>query len=288
MKPFVKWAGGKRQLLPQIRKYLPADISRRLYFEPFTGAGALLFDLRPERAVINDSNAELMLAFRVIRDDVKGLIEALNIHMARYSAEYFYEIRALNPGLLSNTGRAARFIFLNKTCYNGLYRVNSKGVFNVPVGRHKTLNICEEPLLLEISGYLNSNDIKILNADFAEAVSGAGENSFVYFDPPYHCPRKTGFCAYQAGGFGENDQLRLRDLFISLTNKNVPCLLSNADTPFIREIYNDPRLDVINVTARRFINSDQNGRGKVSEVLVANYRNFSELSLFQNSDKFQL
>jgi len=268
LKPFVKWAGGKRQLLPEIRKYLPHDITERTYYEPFVGAGALLFDLKPAKAVINDSCRELMLTYRIIRDHADELISILRNHEEKYSPDYYYEVRARDSASLSETEMAARFIFLNKTCYNGLYRVNSKGLFNVPVGRHKTLNICEESLLRDISRYMNSADIAILNADFEKAVEGVDGNSFVYFDPPYYSPKKSGFSAYQAGGFSEDDHVRLRDLFLNLTAKDVPCLLSNSDAPFTRELYRNVLLRTVTVTARRVINSRQSGRGKINEILV--------------------
>ena len=185
LKPFVKWAGGKRQLLPEIRKYLPQDITHRHYFEPFIGAGALLFDLVPIKATINDLNSELILTYRVIKDHVDELIAALKTHRDLHSKEHYYEIRSLDKND-SDIATAARFIYLNKTCYNGLYRVNSSGCFNVPLGRHKKLLICEEELLHAVSAYLNSADIEILNSDFEEALAKADENSFVYFDPPYH------------------------------------------------------------------------------------------------------
>jgi DNA adenine methylase len=274
-KPFVKWAGGKRQLLPEIRKILPPNISSRVYFEPFVGAGALLFDLGPQKAVINDSNAELMLTYRVLRDNVEGLIAALNVHRKQYSSEYYYEVRSHDRErdykLRPDVEKAARLIFLNKTCYNGLYRVNSKGYFNVPLGRHKNLNICEEALLRAVSLYLNSANVTILNTDFEEAVKAADSKSFVYFDPPYHSSTKNAFSAYQAGGFGEDEQIRLRNLFVSLTERKIPCLLSNADTPFIRDLYQNKAFRILTVSARRAINSDKQGRGRVNEVLVTNW-----------------
>ncbi|MDR0313954.1 MAG: DNA adenine methylase [Treponema sp.] len=273
--PFVKWAGGKRQLLPEIRKLLPPDLSSRIYFEPFVGAGALLFDLEPHKAVINDSNKELMLAYRAIRDNVEELIAALKVHRELYSKEYYYEVRSQdrekNYDLKPDVEKAARLIFLNKTCYNGLFRVNSKGYFNVPMGRHKSLNICEEALLRAVSRYLNSADLTILNTDFEEAVTTADSNSFVYFDPPYHSSAKNAFSEYQAGGFGENEQIRLRNVFLTLTERRVPCLLSNADTPFIRDLYQNKAFRILTVSARRSINSDQQGRGKVNEVLITSY-----------------
>ena len=271
LKPFVKWAGGKRQLLSEIQKLLPSDIDNRVYYEPFVGAGALFFNLAPHIAVINDSNSELMQCYTVIRNNAGDLITALREHEALYSTEYYYKMRALKTENLNDIEKAARFIFLNKTCYNGLYRVNSKGVFNVPVGRHKTHNICEESLLRSVSDYLNTAEVSIINTDFAEAVLKADRNSYVYFDPPYHKTVNTGFTSYQARGFDESEQIRLRDVFLSLSERGIPCLLSNADTAFIRDLYRNDAFLITSVTARRAINSDHGGRGKVSEVLIQNY-----------------
>lgn len=269
LKPFVKWAGGKRQLLPDIRALLPADIAERAYYEPFVGAGALFFDLLPRRAVINDLNADLILAYQVIRSHVEELIELLKIHADRHCREYYYEVRAA-PLDVESSARAARLIYLNKTCYNGLFRVNSRGDFNVPFGRQKNPAICEEALLREMSGYFNSANITMLNTDFEKAVSGADKNSFVYFDPPYHSLAAAGFKNYQARGFDEKDQVRLRDVFLALLERGIPCLLSNADTPFIRNLYAGTRFRVVTVNARRAINSNENGRGRVTEVLITN------------------
>jgi DNA adenine methylase len=275
VKPYLKWAGGKRQLLPEIRKHLPLNARNITYYEPFAGAGAVFFDLQPRKAVINDYNAELMLSYRVIRDHVDDLIAALRIHQKKNSREYYYQIRGLdrNPGFfqqLPDVEKAARLIFLNKTCYNGLYRVNSRGFFNVPRGRHKNPAICEEPVLRAVHEYLAARDIDIQNGDFEESVKTAGRNSFVYFDPPYHSPKKTSFTAYQAGGFGDAEQIRLRDVFVSLTKRGVPCLLSNADTPFIRGLYQEKNLTIITVSAKRIINSRAGGRNSINEVLIKN------------------
>jgi DNA adenine methylase len=277
VKPFLKWAGGKRQLLPEIRKYLPPDPRNITYYEPFAGAGAVFFDLRPPRAVINDRNAELMMSYRVVREDVEALIRALKIHGEKNSREYYYAIRGLDRdplafGRLTDTEKAARLIFLNKTCYNGLYRVNSRGFFNVPYGRYKNPAICEEQVLRAVHEYLSSGDIEIKSGDFEEAVQTAGEGSFVYFDPPYHGTGKKNFTGYQAGGFGDAEQTRLRDVFFSLTKRGVPCLLSNADTPFIRGLYADDRVEILTRPAKRAINSRADGRGAVCEVLIKNWK----------------
>ncbi|MDR2371116.1 MAG: Dam family site-specific DNA-(adenine-N6)-methyltransferase, partial [Treponema sp.] len=213
IRPYLKWAGGKRQLLPELKKHLPKDISSYTYYEPFVGAGALFFELQPGKAVVNDFNDQLILTYTVIKNNVKELVELLQNHERRHSAEYYYEIRNMDRNTakfntLTNTEKAARLIYLNKTCFNGLYRVNSRGFFNVPLGKYKNPAVCEEIVLRQIGNYLKSNDIDILNNDFACAVSSAAEQSFIYFDPPYHSPGKNNFTGYQAGGFGDDEQRR--------------------------------------------------------------------------------
>ena len=279
VKPYLKWAGGKRQLLPEIKKYLPPRINSYRYFEPFVGAGALFFDLQPRNAVINDFNNQLILCYSAIKNDVGSLIKELQIHKENNSEEYFYKIRSLDRDHkafenLSVIEKAARLIFLNKTCFNGLYRVNSQGLFNVPYGRYKNPIICDEPVLLAINRYLNdkNNKIIIMSGDFEIAVKNADKKSFVYFDPPYHSPNNTNFTGYQADGFNEDEQIRLRDVFMKLTIQGTKCLLSNSDTEFIREIYNNELFDIITVEAKRNINSDGAGRGNVNEVLIKNWR----------------
>jgi DNA adenine methylase len=274
IKPYLKWAGGKRQLLPEIKKHLPACIDDYLYYEPFVGAGAVFFDLLPKKAVINDCNTQLIITYRAIKNNVEDLVELLKEHRRKNAEDYYYQKRNLDrDGVsfdrLSETEKAARFIFLNKTCYNGLYRVNSRGLFNVPYGRYKNPLICEEPVLRRINLYLNANDVSIVNDDFEKAVSGADEHSFVYFDPPYHTLKVTGFTGYQADGFGEREQERLGKVFAEMTNRNVKCLLSNSDTEFIRGLYKE--YEIIPVQAKRVINSDSSGRGLVGEVLIKNY-----------------
>ena len=280
-KPFLKWAGGKRQLLPEIRKLLPPDAADRIYYEPFVGAGAVLFDLLPKKAVINDANTQLMLTYRAIKDDVNGVVTLLQDYEQRHDSKLFYEIRNLDRdpaqfNALGDTAKAARLIYLNKTCFNGLYRVNASGFFNVPVGRYKNPAICEEGLLRRISDYLNANDIVIMCGDFEQAVSAAtasaGSDALVYFDPPYHSPAKTGFTAYQADGFGEGEQRRLRDLALRLSGLGAQCLLSNADTEYVRELYHHPQFEVIAVQAKRLINANAGGRGNTGELLIKTWK----------------
>jgi DNA adenine methylase len=274
VKPYLKWAGGKRQLLPEIEKNLPANMAAYTYYEPFVGAGAVLFQLLPRKAVINDFNSQLIMSYRAVKEHIGALIELLEDHQRKNSEAYYYQIRDLDRNTetfkaLGDVEKAARLIFLNKTCYNGLYRVNSQGLFNVPYGKYRNPLICEEAALRRISAYLNINDVTILNRDFEAALPEAGKDSFIYFDPPYHSPDKSNFTGYQAGGFGEDEQRRLRDLFVKMTERGALCLLSNADTEFIRELYRD--FEIAPVRAKRPINSDPSGRGCVNEILVKNW-----------------
>jgi DNA adenine methylase len=276
LKPYLKWAGGKRQLLPAIKSFLPKNISECMYYEPFVGAGAVLFELQPKKGVINDFNKQLILTYNVIKENVDELIKLLCFHDKNNSKEYYYKIRSQDRDIeifskLTDVEKAARLIFMNKTCYNGLYRVNSQGLFNVPYGVYKNPKICEADLLRSINKFLNGNDIKIMNDDFSIATKNADTSSFVYFDPPYHSPNNSNFTGYQADGFGEKDQIRLRDTYFNLTDKGVKCLLSNSDTEFIRKIYSDKRLTIYTIPAKRLINSISSKRGEVSEVLIKNW-----------------
>ncbi len=271
LKPFLKWAGGKRQLLPDIKKHIP---TYEKYFEPFVGAAALLFELKPKCGHINDFNSQLIMTYISIRDNLDELIKLLELHKKNNSKEYFYTIRNMDRDSetfekLSSVERSARLIYLNKTCYNGLYRVNSQGLFNVPFGQYKNPIICDEATLRNVSEYLNSNDIEITNLDFEKSLSDVNKNSFVYFDSPYHSPDNSNFTGYQANGFDEKEQKRLQQVYIDLTNRGVKCLLSNSDTPFIRELYRDFTIETLKAT--RAINSNGEERGKVNEVLVKNW-----------------
>jgi DNA adenine methylase len=276
IKPYLKWAGGKRQLLSEIKKYLPVNIDDYTYFEPFIGAGAVFFELQPGKAVINDFNSQLILTYHVIKEQVEDLIVLLQNYKEKNDEQSFYAIRNLDRNgeafdKLTGVEKAARLIFLNKTCFNGLYRVNSRGFFNVPYGKYRNPAICEETALRNISSYLNSNEIKILNCDFEQAVATADQNSFIYFDPPYHSPDKTNFTGYQGGGFGEEDQERLCNVMIQMTKRGIKCLLSNSDTEYIRKLYDYQFFNIIPVQAKRAINADSAGRGNVNELLVTNW-----------------
>jgi DNA adenine methylase len=244
------------------------------YYEPFVGGGAALFGLRPSKAVACDMNSELMAAYRALKDDAGGLISRLAELARDISEKRYYEVRAMDRqegyASLSDCERAARLIYLNRTCYNGLYRVNSRGLFNVPRGSYVDPKVLDEAALRAVSAYLRKAKVRLMCGDFAEAVKDAGEGSFVYFDPPYHAPDRN-FTSYQSGGFGEDEQERLRDVFAGLAGRGARCLLSNADTPFVRDLYRRKGFKAVSVKAVRVINSRAAGRGKVGEVLIRNY-----------------
>lgn len=271
MQPVIKWVGGKRQLLPQIKKHVPT-FSR--YFEPFIGGGAVLFELCPESATINDFNPELTNLYKVIRNKHKKLIELLKIHKQNNSADYFYEIRGLDRledySKLTDVERAARLIYINKVCFNGLYRVNSSGFFNAPYGKYQNPAIFDESNIEELHNYLKTNDIKILTGDFAAAVSEATSEDFIYFDPPYAPLSATSnFTNYSSTGFSADDQRRLKALCDELTDKGIKFLLSNSSSEFILDLYKDYHIELVD--AKRAINCKGSGRGTIKEVLVRNY-----------------
>ena len=271
--PFLKWAGGKRQLISAIAKFIPAEYTE--YYEPFIGAGAVLFHLQPSIAIINDANSELVNCYRVIRDKPEELLELCNIHQANNSKEYYYQLRKqdreTNYSKLTNVERAARIIYLNKTCYNGLFRVNSNGQFNVPYGKYKNPTIANSVVINAISSYLNQARVDILNGDFEQAVANAKEGAFIYLDPPYHPLSDTSsFTEYSMNGFGEAEQARLKQLCDRLTDKGCQILASNSAAPFIKNLYNDSRYEVKEVQAIRAINTVSSKRGKINEVLIYN------------------
>lgn len=272
--PVVKWVGGKRQLLPEIKKYFPNQFNT--YFEPFVGGGAVLFELQPKKAIVNDINKELINLYSVIQNNVEELITKLS-DTDRYSntSECYYRIRELDRAPkkyneMTGVDRAARILYLNKTCYNGLYRVNSVGEFNSPFGSYKNPNIVNEITLRAVNKYFNEANIRFMNGDFEGAVKSAKKGDFIYFDPPYVPISKTSnFTGYNESGFGKNEQIRLKTLCDSLDKKGVKFLLSNSDCEFIKELYKD--YNTITIKAKRSINSNGHNRGTVSEVLIKNY-----------------
>ena len=274
-KPFVKWAGGKRQIIDKLKKYAPDEFNT--YYEPFVGGGALLFELSPKKAVINDYNAELMNVFNCIKDETKynKMCKELNHHEANHSEEYYYEIRNKDRDKtkfkkMPDYKRSARTIYLNKACFNGLYRVNSKNEFNVPFNRKTKINTYDGQNLGIIHSYLNFNDITILNTDFEEAVKGAKKGDFIYFDPPYDSETST-FNSYTENGFGKEEQVRLAKVYKDLADKGCYVMLSNHNTTLVKELYKDFNIHVIE--AKRNINANGKKRGKVEEVIITNYEN---------------
>lgn len=278
VRPFLKWAGGKRQLLPELMKYKPAKLSKNYtYYEPFVGAGAFLFELKPKKAVINDKNTELINCYKAVRDSLDELIDELRKYQENNSPEYYYQIRDLDRNVkkyesLSAVEKAARIIYLNKTCYNGLFRVNSQGQFNVPFGKYKNPNILDEAVLKAVHKYLNLKKFELLNGDFADAVEPAKKGDFIYFDPPYDPVSYTAsFTGYDVNGFDKKEQKRLKTVFDDLNRRGCFVMLSNSNTDFIQELYQDYRRYIKIVKATRNINSNALKRGKVDEVLVLNY-----------------
>ena len=270
--PFLKWVGGKRQLMTEIEPLLPTRIST--YYEPFVGGGAVFLHTQPKKAVINDYNSELINVYETIRDNVDALIAHLAIH--ENNSEYFYQIRALDRqegfNELSKVERASRVIYLNKTCFNGLYRVNSSGEFNTPFGRYKNPNIINETVLRAVSNYLQKNDIKLLNGDYQDALKNIRKGSFVYFDPPYDpVSKSSNFTGYVQGGFDDKEQERLRDTCVKLNEKGINFLLSNSATELMKDLYSYKDFQIIEVGATRHINSVGSKRGEVKEILVRNY-----------------
>lgn len=273
-RPFVKWAGGKTQLLERLHAYMPKTYNN--YFEPFIGGGSFFLNIAPKKATINDFNAELVCAYKCFQNDelFESLKNELKKHEVNHSEEYYYKIRLMDKeeGFfnLPIYVRSARMIYLNKSCFNGLYRVNSKGFFNVPSGRKKKVVTFDEENFDSLREYFRNNDITILNGDFEDAVKNAKAGDFVYFDPPYDViENKNSFTSYAKNDFGKDEQIRLAKLYKKLSDKGVLVMLSNHNTAFINELYKDFNIHVVN--AKRMINSKADGRGDVEEVIITNY-----------------
>jgi DNA adenine methylase len=276
-KPFLKWAGGKGQLLDQLTPLLPDKFGG--YHEPFVGSGALFFRLLSlrtmgrigspmQRVHLTDSNEELVNCYAVIRDDVENLIRLLGHHKSQHGRPYYYHVRDQIPSSLNAVERAARIIYLNKTCFNGLYRVNRRGQFNVPMGSYKDPGIFEPDNLRAVSMALRP--VKLDVSDYARVLQNARAGDFVYFDPPYYpLTRTASFTAYTQDTFGEKEQAQLADVFRKLHRKGCKVMLSNSWTQFILDLYHDFKW--VKVSASRAINSKAEGRGKISEVVILSY-----------------
>lgn len=257
-------------MMPAIMELVPKEMTT--YFEPFVGGGAVLFHLQPKTAVVNDFNTELINVYRVVKTNVDELIVDLRKHLNEET--YFYQIRGLDRTpefkFLTDVERASRIIYLNKTCFNGLYRVNQAGEFNAPFGKYKTPNIVNEPTLRAVHQYLNAHDIELLNTDYATVLQRASKNSFVYLDPPYYpLTPSANFTGYVQGGWDEQDQIRLRQTCDELHQRGIKFLQSNSASNFIKEQYGHYTVSM--VKAIRSINSNGEKRGEIDEVLIRNY-----------------
>jgi DNA adenine methylase len=267
VQPFLKWAGGKSQLLEQYAPLFPQRYNR--YLEPFLGGGAVFFYREPNKAILGDNNKDLIQCFLAVRNNVKQLINLLKIHRKNHSKEYYEKMRKdYNTKTPSKIERAAIFIYLNKTCFNGLYRVNSKGEFNVPFGKYKNPSIFDEENLLAVSKPLKR--AKLYSGDFSKVLDYATKDDFVYLDPPYYPLSKTSnFTNYTAKRFLEDEQKRLADVFRELDKRKCKVMLSNSDTEFIKNLYKDYRIKI--VKANRAISCVGNKRGPINELVVLNY-----------------
>lgn len=264
--PFLKWVGGKRQLIPQLAPLFPTYFDR--YFEPFLGGGAMFFHFANAGAgrtsLLSDINSELITTYKIVRDNVDDLIRELQSY--RYEVDFYYGIRATNPARASSLLVAARMIYLNRTCFNGVYRVNQSGKFNVPFGRYTNPTICDVENLYQCSRALQRTSLNAFSYDGWEPQAG----DFVYFDPPYFPTSKTAdFVSYTADRFGSNEQTRLRDYFNKLTDRGCYCMLSNSDVPEVHKLYEQHNITV--VAAKRNINSNSSKRGAVGELVIRNY-----------------
>ena len=273
-KPFVKWAGGKRQLITSLEGHLPKKFGT--YFEPFLGGGALLFHLLNQspnlKCNISDLNSDLILAYITIRDKVEQLVESLERHSGKYSAdkiEYYYSVRESAPK--NQIEKVSRLLFLNKTCFNGLYRVNSNGQFNVPLGRYTNPSIVNKENLISVSKILQSKNIAIRCQDFEAILDEAKKDDFVYFDPPYQPVSKTAnFTSYTKCEFTYDDLKRLANVCQKLDKKDCKVLLSNSNTKEVRKLFSS-KWKVVEVSANRAINSNSKKRTGHTELLIKNY-----------------
>lgn len=272
--PIVKWAGGKTQILEKLKERMPRKF--KTYYEPFVGGGALLFAIQPKKFVVNDTNKELIAIFKCLRNPTwfEKMYSLVKEHEKNHSEEYYYQVREMdrkkNYIHLPLYVRAARAIYLNKSCFNGLYRVNSKGYFNVPFNGNLKLNCFDDENVKALHQYFNIAKPIITSKDFSAACHKAIKGDFVYFDPPYDEPEgKNSFTTYTKCGFGREEQARLARCFKRLDKRGVKVMLSNHNTPYINELYAGYNIQIIE--ARRAINSKGNCRGKVEEVIITNY-----------------
>lgn len=264
--PFVKWAGGKRTVINDLTARFPSTFNK--YWEPFVGGGALFFAIHEqlEAAVLSDSNLDLVMAYNVVKQDPSALIPKLEGHAKKHNEKYYYRIRSQHD-LQDSIDVAARFIYLNKTCYNGLYRVNKKGEFNVPIGSYDKPEIVRLDNITQCNTALQKARVEFREFDTIEPEAG----DLVYCDPPYHPVNSNSFTKYTKLAFGEEEQGRLRDFAVRLHKNGVNVILSNSDTPLIRSLYRGPTWHLATVQVPRNVNSNPSGRGAVDELIITNY-----------------
>lgn len=269
--PILKWAGGKRQLLSEINPIVPKEFKK--YYEPFVGAGAVLLELQPKVAIINDTNSELINVYQVIKEQPNELIELLKKYEKKHCKEFYYLTRDLDRNLkkfskISNIEKATRTIYLNRTCYNGLYRVNKSGFFNTPIGRNTSIRIVNEEGILGIHKYLTENDVTILNGDYKDALKGVRKGDFVFLDPPYYPTNKDYFLRYDSSYFGVEAQNELKEICDNLNKRGIKFIETNSNCDEIRDLYSKYNLYEVNV--RRCINAKVDGR-RGTELIICNY-----------------
>lgn len=262
MKPILKWAGGKRQIIDKLTSGMPIKYER--YFEPFVGGGAMLFHLKPDKAEISDINCELINCYKVVKNNLYELIDSLKVF--KNDVEYFYEVRSWDVSNNKPIQRAARLIYLNKTCFNGLYRENSKGKFNVPYGKYKSPKIIDDDNLKAVSEYFNKSEIGISCCSYTESIKNVKKGDFIYFDPPYHPLKSDSFTMYSKTGFSESDQKELAKTFKDLSNIGAYVMASNSNTEFINKLYDGFNKETL--TANRAINSKGDGRKNKQEIEI--------------------
>ncbi len=278
MEPILKWAGGKRNLLPILTTLIDTsgfDSEKNRYFEPFIGGGALCFNESFPRSTINDYNEELINVYRQIKKSPLEVIELLKEHASLHSKKHYLKVREMDRdcdyAMLDGVVRAARIIYLNRTCYNGLYRVNKNGHFNVPMGKYKNPEIVMEERILSLSKYLRKKGVSILQGDFEKAVRCAKAGDLIYFDPPYDY-EESGFSTYTAKGFGRDDLKRLKCVSDRLVEKGCIVLISNNETGYVKELFATPFYTTHKVQASRFISCDGKRRNKVNEVIIYGHK----------------
>lgn len=271
--PFVKWVGGKRQLIEEIKKRMPDTFNQ--YFEPFVGGGALFMNIQPSHCFINDMNTELITTYYIVKEKVNELMALLDEYEKRHKLnpeDFYYQTRQRDRSetwhSISDLEKAARFIYLNKACFNGMYRVNAKGYFNVPFGKKEVINTYSKDNLIQLSQYLNQENMNINNGDFSDILIHAQKGDFIFFDPPYDLIKKDSFVSYTKDGFGEDGQKRLAKIAHELHRKGCYVMITNHNTPLINELYKDFYIDVVNV--KRMINSDASKRTG-QEVIIHSY-----------------